>query len=126
MKLLLLASTGGALGAGLRHLVNAGFGRWLGVNFPCATLTVNVAGCLAMGLLAAVLAARAGQSPEVRVFLATGVLGGFTTFSAFSLDFAGLVTREETLAATLYLCASVVFSILAFFAGEALGRMLLE
>lgn len=63
MKLLLLASAGGALGAGLRHLVNVGFGRCLGTHLPWATLAVNVGGCLVMGLLAAGLAARPARPP---------------------------------------------------------------
>lgn len=124
MKLLLWASAGGALGAGARHLVNIGFGRWLGEGFPWATLAVNVAGCFLMGLLVAALALRFDGSLEARTFLATGVLGGFTTFSAFSLDFAVLLERNQGVLAALYLAASVALSLIALFAGRAAGRML--
>jgi CrcB protein len=127
MKLLLLAATGGALGAGARHLVNVGFGSWLGVGtgFPWHTLTVNVVGCLLMGVLVEVLALRLGGSLELRTFLATGILGGFTTFSAFSLDFAQLVQRGDLAQAFAYVAASVVLCLAAIFAGLALTRAVL-
>ncbi len=124
MKLLLLTSLGGALGAGARHLVNVGFGRWLGMGFPWHTLFVNVAGCFLMGLLIEALALRFQGSLETRAFLATGVLGGFTTFSAFSLDFAVILGRNQGALAMAYLTASVTLSIAALFAGRAAGRML--
>ena len=98
MKLLLCGQAGGALGSGARHLVNVGFGRWLGAGFPWSTLFVNVVGCFLMGVLIEALALRFHGSLELRTFLATGVLGGFTTFSAFSLDFALLMQRHETIA----------------------------
>jgi CrcB protein len=122
MRLLLLASLGGALGAGARYLVNLGFARqgWLG--FPWATLTVNVVGGLLMGLVVELVVRRFGGSPELRIFLATGILGGFTTFSAFALDVEVLMTRGETAAAALYIAASVLLSIAALYAGLALGR----
>ena len=100
MKLLLWAMAGGALGSGARHAVNVGFGRWLGSGgFPWWTLSVNVVGCCLMGVLAEVLAQKVQGSLEMRTFFATGVLGGFTTFSAFSLDFATLAGRSEHLQA---------------------------
>jgi fluoride exporter len=113
---------GGALGAGARHLVNVGFARagWLG--FPWATLAVNVVGGLLMGLAVELVTRRFGGSPELRTFLATGILGGFTTFSAFAFDVEVLMTRGETAAAMLYIAASVVLSIAALYAGLALGR----
>jgi len=126
MKLLLWAMVGGALGSGARHAVNVGFGRWLGAGgFPWWTLSVNVLGCCLMGVLVELLAQKFSSSLEVRTFFATGVLGGFTTFSAFSLDFAALVGRHAYLQAGIYVAASVVVSIAAFYAGLWLMRTVL-
>ena len=86
---------GGAIGAGLRHLVNIGAIRLLGIGFPWGTLTVNIAGSFLMGLLIEALALRYSGSLELRAFLATGLLGGLTTFSAFSLDFAIQLQRGD-------------------------------
>lgn len=125
MRLLLLAALGGAAGSAARHLVNVGFGRWLGAGFPWSTLFVNVVGGFLMGVLIEALALRLSGSLELRTLLATGVLGGFTTFSAFSLDFAMLVQRQELLLAAVYVAASVLFAILALYAGLALTRLAL-
>jgi fluoride exporter len=125
MRLLILATLGGALGAGARHLVNVSFARALGPGFPWPTLTVNVAGGLLMGLVVEVVLKRYGGSPELRTFLATGILGGFTTFSAFALDVHMLMSRGEPGLALLYVAASVLLSIGALYAGLALGRSLL-
>ncbi|MDO9383203.1 MAG: fluoride efflux transporter CrcB [Hyphomicrobiaceae bacterium] len=122
MKLLLLAVSGGALGAGARHLVNVGFGNWSDGGFPWATLTVNIAGCFLMGVLIETLALRFGGSLELRTFLATGILGGFTTFSAFSMDFAHLTQRGDLALGLVYVAASVFISIAAVFAGLAITR----
>lgn len=122
---LAIVAAGGAIGAGLRHLAGMAALRWLGAGFPWGTLFVNIAGSLAMGLLIATLARRAGgTSAELRLFLATGLLGGFTTFSAFSLDVAVLWERGETYAAAAYVAASVALSIIALFAGLWLVRSL--
>ncbi len=123
MRLLLLACAGGAIGAGLRHLVNTGAVRLLGIGLPWGTVVVNIVGSFLMGLLVEALALRFDGSPEIRIFLATGLLGGLTTFSAFSLDFVVLLQRGDDIAAALYLCGSVLLSILALFAGLAFGRM---
>lgn len=127
MKLFLLACAGGAAGAGARYLVGVGVARVLGSTsgFPFATLTVNVVGSFLMGVLIEALALRFSGSPELRTFLATGVLGGFTTFSAFSLDFVTLVSRKQELAAGIYLMSSVILSILALYAGLLLARQVL-
>jgi len=122
MRLLLLAAAGGALGAGARHMVNVAFGRLLGPSFPWQTIFVNVVGSLAMGLLIASLALRFSGSIDTRTFLTTGVLGGFTTFSAFSLDFANLVERGNWGLALGYAGGSVVLSITALFVGLWIGR----
>ena len=123
MKLLLLAATGGALGAGARHLSNVLFGRMLGAGFPWHTVFVNVVGSFAMGLLITSLALRFSGSLETRTFLATGLLGGFTTFSAFSLDFATLVERGQWSSAVAYAGGSVVLSITALFVGLWTARL---
>lgn len=128
MKLFLLASAGGAIGAGARYLVSVGFGRWLGVTatFPWPTLFVNVVGSFLMGVVIEALALKFQGSPELRTFLATGMLGGFTTFSAFSLDFASLISRKEQLLAVLYVMGSVGLSIAALYVGLAVTRALLS
>jgi fluoride exporter len=122
MNLLIWAMVGGALGSGARHLVNVGFGRWLGGSFPWWTLFVNVTGSFVMGVLIEAFALKFQTSQDVRTFLMTGVLGGYTTFSAFSMDFAFLMQRHDHLSAGLYLAASVALSILALYAGLWLVR----
>ncbi len=113
---------GGAVGASARYGMAALMLRLLGPAFPWGTLTVNVAGSLAMGLLIEALALRFSISPEVRAMLVTGFLGGFTTFSAFSLDTANLIERHAYGPAAAYVAASVVLSVGALFAGLMIGR----
>lgn len=122
MRMLLLACAGGAVGSGARYLVYLAMGRWLGAGFPWATLTVNVVGSFLMGMIVEVIMLKAQGSPELRTFLATGVLGGFTTFSAFSLDVAALYERGAADVAILYVVASVLLSILALVMGLAVIR----
>ena len=122
MRLILFAAAGGALGASLRHIINTTFLAWFGPSFPWATLTVNVVGSLLMGILIQSLMPFDGGSPALRAFLATGILGGFTTFSAFSLDVWVLYERQQYLALALYMAASIVVSIAALFLGMALVR----
>ncbi|MGI8724913.1 MAG: fluoride efflux transporter CrcB [Methyloceanibacter sp.] len=124
MKTLLFVAAGGAIGASARYLVGVGSGRLLGYGFPWGTLTVNVLGCFIMGLLIEAMALRWSVSNELRAFLAVGILGGFTTFSAFSTDFALLFERDQYLAAGFYLAASVGLSIGALFLGLAIVRAL--
>ncbi len=120
----LLVFIGGGLGAGLRHLSNGLALRLMGPNFPWGTMFVNIAGSLAMGLFVGWLVRRSGgASNELRLLIATGVLGGFTTFSAFSLDVANLWERGAIGAAMLYAGTSVGISIAALFAGLALARV---
>jgi CrcB protein len=95
-----------------------------GGEFPWHTLIVNVLGCFVMGVLTGLMALKLNLSQEMRVFLTTGILGGFTTFSAFSLDFALLVERKAPLAAGMYVAVSVLFSLVAVFAGLQLIRAL--
>jgi CrcB protein len=118
----LIVFLGGGVGAALRHGVNLVSARLLGTAFPYATLIENVSGSLAMGLLAAYFAYLGDASQHWRLFLTTGILGGYTTFSAFSLDAALLYERGELGLAALYVLASVALSIGGLFAGLALVR----
>jgi CrcB protein len=113
---------GGGLGAALRHGINLGAARWLGAGFPYATLIVNVSGSLIMGLIAGYFAFKGDASQNWRLFLTTGILGGYTTFSTFSLDAALLYQRGEVSLAAIYVLASVVLSIAGLFAGLWLAR----
>jgi CrcB protein len=120
--LYLIVFLGAGIGGALRHGVNVGAARVFGYGFPLGTLIVNIAGSLAMGLLAGYFAYRTGINQHVRLFLTTGILGGFTTFSAFSLDSALLIERHGYAQAAIYVLASVVVSLFAVFAGLALFR----
>ena len=102
---------GAGIGGALRHFVNVLAQRAFGTGFPAGTLIVNVIGSIAMGLLAGWFLLRPGYSQEVRLFLTTGLLGGFTTFSAFSLDTLTLIERGEWGTAALYVLGSVVLGI---------------
>ena len=119
---LVIVAAGGAVGASLRHLTGFAAMRLLGVNFPWGTLAVNIVGSFAMGVFIELLARRFGASNELRLFVATGLLGGFTTFSAFSLDVAVLWERGAMATAAGYVLASVVGAILALFAGLWVAR----
>ena len=118
---LLLVVVGGGIGAGIRHLSNMGALRLVGPNYPWGTMAINIVGSFAMGLFIAMLMRRGGSN-ELRLFVATGILGGFTTFSAFSLDFATLWERGATLPAFGYALASVIGAIIALFLGLWLAR----
>ena len=108
----------------LRHLVNLICARGLGTGFPWGTFIINISGSLVMGLIAGYLAFKGEASQPWRLFLMTGILGGYTTFSAFSLDTALLYERGEIGLAALYVLGSVVLSIAGLFAGLALVRHL--
>src|SRR4249919_1597188 len=118
----LIVFLGGGLGAALRHGVNLASARLLGTAFPFATLFENVSGSLVMGLLAAYFAFKGDASQHWRLFFTTGILGGYTTFSAFSLDAALLYERGELGLAALYVALSVALSIGGLMAGLALVR----
>lgn len=126
MKMVLMAALGGAIGAAGRYLVGVGAMRLLGSGFPWGTLIVNIVGSLIMGLLIEAFALRYSVSNEIRTLLTTGVLGGFTTFSAFSLDFAVLMERKAHGLAVAYLGTSVGLSILALFVGLSIARTALQ
>ena len=120
--LYLIVFLGAGIGGALRHGVNVGAARVLGSGFPFGTLIVNVAGSFAMGALAGYFAFRPGIAQHVRLFLTTGLLGGFTTFSAFSLDAALLIERHDYALAAGYMLGSVIASVSALFVGLALFR----
>jgi CrcB protein len=114
---------GGGIGAAFRHGVNLLSARWFGNAFPWHTFIENVSGSLVMGLLAGYFAFKADPtSQNWRLFLTTGILGGYTTFSAFSLDTVLLYERGETAMAAFYVVASVALAIGGLFAGMALVR----
>lgn len=119
---------GAGIGGMLRHGINTLGLRLAGADFPYATMTINILGSLAMGLIAGYFAFRGGEgvfgamSQHWRLFLTTGVLGGFTTFSAFSLDFATLFERGAMGGAAVYLVVSVAGSLVAVFAALAAAK----
>jgi fluoride exporter len=114
---------GGALGASGRYLTGLAMARLLGRGFPWGTLVVNILGSFAMGVLVVALAQLSAN--RLAPFLMTGVLGGFTTFSAFSLDVATLYERGDVGQAAIYVAASVGVSLAALFAGLFLTRSIL-
>lgn len=122
IQTLFQVALGGALGASARYMTNMGMMRLMGPGFPWATLTVNVFGSFVMGLLAAGFAHLGGQ--RFAPFLMTGVLGGFTTFSAFSLDATTLWTGGRPEMALLYVAASIILSLAALSLGLVLVRSL--
>lgn len=123
MQTLPLVALGGAIGAAVRHVTTATALRLFGAGLPVGTLFVNVAGSLLMGLLFVALTERGAG--RLSPFVLTGILGGFTTFSAFSLDTLQLVERGQSLSAATYVAASVILSLLAVFVGVILARGLL-
>jgi CrcB protein len=120
--LYLIVFLGAGIGGALRHGVNIGATRMFGFGFPFGTFIVNVAGSFAMGLLAGFFAYRAGIPQHVRLFLTTGILGGFTTFSTFSLDAALLIERHSYGAAAGYVVGSIAAGLAALFFGLAVFR----
>ena len=118
----LIVFLGGGLGAAIRHGANLATARALGTAFPYGTMLINITGSFIMGLVVAYFAFKGDASQHWRLFLTTGILGGYTTFSAFSLDVALLYERGETGLAALYVLGSVAVSIVALFAGLALVR----
>lgn len=119
-----LVMIGGAFGAGARYLVGRWLTGWLGQDFPWATLTVNIGGGLAMGILAGLLA-RLPAGEQLRLFAGVGLLGGFTTFSAFSLEMMMMVERGAVVLAFAYALVSVLGALAALFGGLALSRAIL-
>lgn len=118
----LIVFLGGGLGAAMRHGINIASARAFGTGFPYGTMLINITGSLVMGLVAAYFAFKGDASQHWRLFLTTGILGGYTTFSAFSLDAALLYERGAIGPAAVYVLASVALSIASLFAGFALVR----
>ncbi|OCP01150.1 MULTISPECIES: fluoride efflux transporter CrcB [unclassified Ensifer] len=122
MTHILLVGVGGAIGSILRYLVGLWTVHRFGAGFPWGTLGVNISGSFLIGVLAEVIMRKFGASPDLRVFLITGVLGGYTTFSAFSLDAITLLERGDVMLSAIYVVASVALSLLAVLSGLALMR----
>ena len=122
MYLAIAIALGGAIGSLSRHFFAGAVQSTAGGNFPWGILAVNVVGGFVMGIVVQVAALKYSLSPELRGFLTTGVLGGFTTFSAFSLDTALFLERGELAPAAAYVLASVVLSVVALFLGLWLVR----
>jgi CrcB protein len=116
---------GAGLGGTLRYGVNAVCARWCGIEFPWGTLFINVVGSMIMGLVAGYFATRATEAwtQQARLFAMTGILGGFTTFSAFSLDAVSLWEKGSQGAATMYVVGSVSFAIVGLVIGLAIIRI---
>jgi CrcB protein len=126
MDKFLLVFVGGGLGAMARYGAGLGLGRMGLINWPYATFGVNVLGGLLMGVLVGVLAHRGGEGAENwRLALGVGALGGFTTFSSFSLETALMIERREVLSAGAYALLSVVLCVVAVFVGLMLTRRVL-
>ncbi|MCW5746849.1 MAG: fluoride efflux transporter CrcB [Alphaproteobacteria bacterium] len=123
MNEIIAVAAGGALGSVGRYLVVDQVYRWFGTSFPWGTLTVNAVGGFAIGVLAGVMAAFPALA-TLRLFLIAGILGGFTTFSAFSLDAIGLMARGAWGAAAAYVAGSVIASLVGTAAGLSLVRAL--
>lgn len=122
----LLVFVGGGIGSALRHGVNV-MSRWLlGAQFqyPVGTFCINVTGSFLMGVVVEYCALKSGISQQGRLFLTTGIMGGFTTFSTFALEIGQMNSRGETAAAALYAIGSVVISLGALYSGMALVRNL--
>ncbi|MCO5733868.1 fluoride efflux transporter CrcB [Rhizobium sp. SSA_523] len=122
---ILLVAAGGAIGSVFRYLTGILMTRLLGLSFPWGTLTVNILGSFAIGFLSELIARKLNASMEMRLFIVVGVLGGFTTFSSFSLDTVALIERGAATAAFAYIATSVILSLLATFAGLGVGRAML-
>jgi fluoride exporter len=118
----LLVALGGAFGASMRHVLSGAVLRWAGPGWPWATFMINVSGSLLIGVLAGWLAFRGEGGTHWRLLLGTGVLGGFTTFSAYSLETALMIERREYVAAATYSLGSVAIGLVAVFVGLWVAR----
>lgn len=121
-KLLFAVAAGGALGSVMRYASMSLIGRWMGAGFPWGTLFVNVVGSFVMGLLVELVAQRWSMSESVRALVFVGLLGGFTTFSTFSLDVGVMIERHQLWLAMGYVTISLVAGVLALFGGLAVVR----
>lgn len=126
MYMILAVASGGAIGAVLRHFFGSFATKVAGTDFPWGTLGVNVIGSFAMGILITYMALMWNPSQEVRAFLTVGLLGGFTTFSTFSLDVMTLWERGASMEATAYIMASIMLSVFALMAGMTIIRIIVS
>ena len=122
MKAILIIGTGGFIGSVLRYLLSAVIHNKFISAFPYGTLSVNIIGCFVIGLILA-LAEKGNINADYRIFLVTGMCGGFTTFSAFSAETLGLFRTGETIQGFVYIAASVVLGVLATLLGFTLAKM---
>jgi fluoride exporter len=121
--LLLLVFVGGGIGSVCRYAMATALQRSLPGSFPVGTFAVNLLGCFAIGVVGALGLERAAISPEARIFIMVGILGGFTTFSSFAWESLGLLTVRDLLRASLYVGGSVFCGLLGAFLGRAIGRI---
>ena len=126
MTTILAVAIGGAVGAVLRHAVSTGVYSWLGSGFPLGTLAVNVLGSVVMGAVIEAGAVAFKLTPELRALIVTGLLGAFTTFSAFALDAATLFDRQAVFSGFLYVVLSVAMCIGGFYVGAGAIRLALS
>ena len=120
---LLLVFVGGGIGSVCRYAMATALQKGLPGPFPVGTFTVNLLGCFVIGLVGALGLERAAISPEARLFIMVGILGGFTTFSSFAWESLGLLTVRDLLRASLYVGGSVFLGLLGAFLGRAIGRI---
>lgn len=124
MKEIFAIALGGGIGAVARHFLSYRVAQLLGFGFPFGTLAVNILGAFLMGILVILFAERYALSQEVRAFLTVGLLGGFTTFSAFTMETVLLMERHDYAHAFFYVAASVILALAALFAGMWAGRLI--
>jgi len=117
LKMFLITGAGGFFGSGLRYLSQRVIAHYFPISFPYGTLIVNIVGCFLIGVIFAMSDKTRILSPDIRMFLAVGFCGGFTTFSSFALDSYGLIRDSEYLYFSLYLFSSIILGILAVIAG---------
>ena len=122
LRQIILVAVGGAVGSVARHLVGVASLRLFGPGFPYGTLIVNLVGAFVMGVFIEILARRFGGSTDLRLLIATGVLGGFTTFSSFALDTAVLWERGELVSSFVYVAVTLILGLAALFLGLGLAR----
>lgn len=123
MKILLLIGTGSFIGGVLRYSLSQFIQTKFLSTFPIGTLVINIIGCFTIGLVFA-LSERTNMSPEMRLFLATGICGGFTTFSAFSNETFGLMRDGQLFYASAYITSSILFGVFATFIGYSLLKLI--
>ncbi len=125
MQTILAIAAGGAVGAVLRHFSNNSIALLLGTSFPFGILLINIIGSFLMGCAVSAFAYGWDLSQHMKIFLTVGLLGGFTTFSAFSLDVINLIEKHAYMSAGIYVFASVVVSVIALVAGMLIVRQVM-